>query len=110
MALPVVPQENFEASLAASGPTVVAFIADWCGYCERFLPEFEKAAARHPERRFALADVSDDEADPRWDEYGIHVVPSVMFFVEGKPAARLDGVLGRGVEPRVLEAWLGKLP
>lgn len=106
MALPVLPGEGFEAELARRGRVVVGFVAEWCGFCARFDPIFRAAAARHPGLALALADISDDEADPRWDRHAIAVVPTVILFEGGAPRARLDGVLGRGIAPAELERFL----
>jgi thioredoxin-like negative regulator of GroEL len=86
----------------------VAFVASWCGFCARFEPVLREAATRHPDLQLALADISDDEADPRWDRYAIAVVPTVILFEAGQPLARLDGVLGRGIAPASLEAFLAR--
>lgn len=103
--VPVLPPEGFEDRVRALGRAVVLFTADWCGYCARFAPAFERAAAasRVP---LVAADISDDEADPRWERYGIEVVPTVLLFEDGRPAARLDGELGRGLAPERLAAFL----
>lgn len=110
MALDVIPAQAFEQELAARGRVIVAFVADWCGYCRRFLPALDEVVAGHPEQRFALADISDDQGDARWERYGIEVVPSVIEFVQGQPASRLDGVLGRGIDARTLKQWIGRQP
>lgn len=84
------------------------FHATWCGYCLRFTPAFEQAAARNADAalHFAAADISDDDEDPRWGWYGIEVVPTVLLFEGGKVAARLDGVFGRGIKPSDLDAFV----
>lgn len=106
MALPVLPREGFDEHVRALRRVAVVFTADWCPHCRRFAPVAEEAAARHADLPFALADISDDEGDPRWDEYAIRVVPTVVLFVDGQPSARVDGVLGRGIQPRDLERFL----
>lgn len=107
MPVPVLPAEAFEQRLRGLGRAVVLFTADWCPHCRRFEPLFAQAAARHgPGLPFAAADISDDEADPRWDAYAIGVVPTVLLFEDGAVKARLDGVLGRGLSPVQFEAFL----
>jgi hypothetical protein len=75
-------------------------------HCRRFAPLFAGAAARHPDLRFAIADISDDDTDARWDRYAIAVVPTVVRFEGAMPVARLDGVLGRGIAEAQLAAFL----
>jgi thioredoxin len=102
------PAAGFEGRVRALRDAAVCFTADWCPFCRRFEPVFEAASARHPGLAFAVADVSDD-ADPRWDAYGIQVVPTVLHFVDGTHVDRLDGALGRGIGEalldRALRAW-----
>lgn len=104
---PVLPAAGFEAELHRLGRALVLFTADWCPFCRRFGPLFEQAAARHGTRvAFAVADISDDDADPRWDRYGIAAVPTVLYFEEGGVAARLDGALGLGLGQGAFEAFV----
>jgi thiol-disulfide isomerase/thioredoxin len=97
--LPVVSLEGFEDALRGLDKAVVLFTADWCGFCRRFAPEFEEAAAR-ARVPFMAADISDDEGDPRWERYRIEVVPAVLVFEKGRVVDRADAVLGRGIPPR----------
>lgn len=64
----------------------VLFVADWCGYCRRFLPSFKQMQHAY------VVDISDED-DPLWDDYGIQVVPTVLLFEDGKPVKRWAGVL-----------------
>jgi thioredoxin-like negative regulator of GroEL len=103
----VLPAEGFEQRLRAMGRVAVLFTADWCGFCRRFEPAFTDAARRGaPGLAFAVADISDDAGDPRWDAYGIQVVPTVVCFERGEPAGRLDGILGKGIAPRDLDVFV----
>ncbi len=34
--------DNFAKSMPASGKAFVAFLADWCGHCQAFKPEWER--------------------------------------------------------------------
>lgn len=75
-----------------SGPVPVMFSATWCGFCARFGPQF-RARAEKTSAPFAVVDIS-DESDPLWDTFDIEVVPTVIVFENGKPKARVGGVLG----------------
>lgn len=77
---------EFRASRLPPGRVPVLFTADWCGYCRRFEPHFEKLRAG-----FAV-DVSDDD-DPLWDELAIRVVPTVILYENGAPVRRWAGAL-----------------
>lgn len=96
--------------LLREGTWVVAFLADWCPFCERFLPSFLSLEG-NAGFRIAVADVSDVES-PLWDELAISVVPTLIAFDDGRPIHREDGLLGRGLPAGALErtqaAALGK--
>jgi len=104
--LPVLGPDGFEERLRDMGSVVVCFAADWCGFCARFLPEFARRAARGQAGvQFAVADVSDYD-DPRWEAYAIRVVPTLVHFVAGAPARRLDGRLGYGLSAGETDSFM----
>lgn len=109
MSLPVLPANGFEERLRAMGRAVVLFTAEWCGFCRRFEPRFAEAAARHASLPFAVADISDDEGDARWERFDVRVIPTVILFERGEPAARVDSALGQGIHPRDWERFLAAL-
>lgn len=84
--------------LARPGRIAALFWADWCPYARRFRPHFEAADLRMDK---AVVDVGDE--GPLWDRYRIPVVPTVLVFADGREVARLDGISGRGLDPRALE-------
>jgi thioredoxin-like negative regulator of GroEL len=67
------------ASIQGSG--MVLFYVPWCGHCKRFLPEFEKMAAKHTSTKFYKVNM-DLYAAPRWLTGGeeIRSVPKVSVF------------------------------
>ena len=42
--------------------------------------------------------VIDDEDNPLWDKYSVNIVPTVLFFDQGKVVKRLDGKGGVGLK------------
>jgi len=90
--------------LEPAGPMVVAFWAEWCPFCRRFRPWFERAHAARG-GRFLIARL-DDEGNPLWEDFRVAVVPTVAVFREGRVAARRDGILGRGISEAELAAFL----
>jgi thioredoxin len=97
-----IPAEEFpEGQLGRAGIWVVAFLADWCGFCRRFRPKFETLDGPGP-FRIAVADVSDEES-PLWDLFGIEVVPAVVVFREGRAVYHEQSDLGMGLRDGVLE-------
>lgn len=81
---------------------VIALIyATWCPYCVNFLPVFMKCA--QGQDVFLLVE------DDRWviaDKYEVEVVPSALYFENGKVMKRLDGVLGVGLNEKQLADFI----
>jgi thioredoxin len=88
--------------LLRDGTWIVAFLADWCPFCQRFLPTF---SALPPQKGFRLAvgDVTAEES-PLWDDLHLDVVPTVLVFHEGRVVFRVDGILGAGLPPGGMDA------
>jgi thioredoxin 1 len=78
---------------------LVLFYASWCPYSRRFLPIFEKYAENNENN---LCRVLTNEIESCAETYSIDVVPTVIFFKNGKIAKRLDGIAGRGLDEKQL--------
>ncbi len=94
---------DFEDGRLAREPrtALVAFVADWCGFCRRFLRDAEPKSATLPVP-FLAADVSED-ADPLWDAFAVQVVPTIVLFKDGVPVWRKDGRAGIGLPRNAIE-------
>ncbi|MHB1435174.1 MAG: thioredoxin family protein [Thermoplasmata archaeon] len=93
--------------LGRPGRWIVAFVADWCPFCQRFRGHLE--SWRPPAGvRVAIGDVTDLDSD-LWDRFAIEVVPTLVGFADGAAVARRDGVAGRGLTPRALDALAREL-
>jgi thiol-disulfide isomerase/thioredoxin len=88
--------------LNRSGTWAVCFAADWCPFCQRFLPQFA-ALEGHAPFQLAVADLTSFDS-PLWEAIEIEVVPTLVGFREGKPVWRRDGISGRGLEAEDLQA------
>lgn len=93
---------ELEKALCGRETRLVLFYSAWCPFCSSFLPSFEKAAERAPER-FLKACV--DGPDALDDLFAVEVVPTVLCFDGEKLAGRLDGKLGRGLTAADLETF-----
>lgn len=103
MSGPVDKEADLEKLLAERGELAVLFYSAWCPFCTAFLPAFEKHGARRPD---SFARALTDGMPAAEDRYLIEVVPTIILFRGGKPAARLDGILGRGITETMLSDFL----
>lgn len=87
--------------LGAPGLVVVGFLADWCPYCVRFLPELGRLLEEG--RTVVCADLSDED-DPLWERFSIDIVPTVLVFRDGREVFRANGVAGVGLTSTDLRA------
>jgi len=98
MPIESLPRESFRSGrLLRDGVWVVAFLAEWCPFCQRFFPEF-LALDGGNSFRTAVGDVTSEES-PLWDEFHIDVVPLVVVFRDGQPTFRWESELGLGLPP-----------
>lgn len=78
--------------------TVVVFYTSYCPFCRDFSRIFEENA-RNSQFLFSKADITDDD-NPLWDRYNIKVVPTVIVLKSNQEIARLDGILGVGLNKK----------
>ena len=78
---------------------LVLFYAAWCPFCRRFLPVYENLSLPKDQSCFR---VEVDDIDGCEDKFDIDVVPTVIYFKNGKITKRLDGKPGRGLDERQL--------
>jgi len=88
--------------LLREGAWVVAFLADWCPFCQRFRPQFS-ALEGSPNFRVAVGDVTSEES-PLWEDFRIDVIPMVVVFRDGHEVFRAESVYGQGLPAGSLEA------
>ncbi|HLE54268.1 MAG TPA: thioredoxin family protein [Thermoplasmata archaeon] len=93
--------------LESDQPTVALFWATWCPFCRKFKPEFDRLAAAKPWRFVSV--YLDDESNPLWDDYAVDVVPTLVLFRGGELVEREDGVLGYGLDRRMVDDFVHRV-
>lgn len=92
---------DFANALETHPRIVVDFWAPWCGPCRAFAPVFANAASRHPEILFAKVNV--DESPNLARRLSIRSIPTIVTFVDQRPAAAQAGVLSLSALERMIE-------
>ncbi|KAK7022899.1 hypothetical protein VNI00_016886 [Paramarasmius palmivorus] len=80
--------KSFKKAMKANETSMVAFVAPWCGHCQRMSPEYSKAAkGAYPLIPFYAVDCDDDKNKPLCAEQGVQGFPTVKLFPRGKELA-----------------------
>lgn len=84
MAIINITKENFKQQvLEADNPVLVDFWAQWCVYCRRIAPAFDKIAEQQ-EDKLIFAKINIDDVPEIAEEYGIDTIPTLLIFKNGK--------------------------
>ena len=77
--------------LANTKPVLVDFWAQWCPYCRRIAPAFDKVGEQYADTLIA-GKINYDEEPQLIQRFGIDTIPTLMLFKDGE-------VLGSVVAP-----------
>ena len=99
MSILVENESELDQKLSKCPRQFVLFYASWCGFSKEFLPVYEKYS-KGRENEFCR--VLTDRTPACERKYAIDVVPTVIYFENGRPAKRLDSIPGGGLEERQL--------
>jgi len=104
------PQEvtdtDFETLVLQSPlPALVDFWAPWCGPCRMVAPIVEELAQEY-EGQLAVFKVNTDDNFQTAARYGIHSIPTLLIFKDGKLAEQVVGFRPKAELRRRLEQVL----
>lgn len=85
-----------------SGPLLLEFGAEWCGYCQAAQPLIKSALANHPKVRHIK--VEDGRGKRLGRQYTVKLWPSLIFLKNGKEVSRLVRPQNSDVISQHLEA------
>ena len=102
MATKTVTDETFQNDvLAASGPVLVDFWAEWCGPCRMIGPALEELSTEL-DGRVTIAKLNIDDSPDTPAKYGVRGIPTIILFKNGAPTATKVGAAPKGA----LQSWL----
>jgi thioredoxin 1 len=98
-------QKDLDSELKKNKKVLAIFYSSWCPYCVRFVPTFDKDAAKIGVES-VIHVLLEDYDDLMWDEYDIPAVPTIILFENGKVCRRLDAKLGKGLSEERFMSWI----
>jgi thioredoxin 1 len=102
-ALRIASADEFDRlALQADKPVLVDFYSNSCGPCRRLAPSIESLAEQYAGRA-VVCKVNVDKLPQLADRYGIHGIPTVIFFNRGSEARRLIGLNPQRTYAEVLD-------
>ncbi|MBI5166578.1 MAG: thioredoxin [candidate division NC10 bacterium] len=97
---------NFEEEVKkSSGLFIVDFWAEWCGPCKVIAPILEDLAKEY-DAKAKIGKLNVDENREMASNYGIHSIPTLLFFKDGKKVEEVIGALTRAALKAKIERWL----
>ena len=81
---------NFDSTVKVSPKLVIDCWAPWCGPCRMLAPTFE-ALAKDYKGKVAFGKLNTDESPKTAMNLGIHSIPTLIFYKDGKQVDRLTG-------------------
>lgn len=82
--------QEMAQAVAAAPKAVVVFYSPGCPYSQKFLPIYEALAPQYPDAQFISVNVDQHVQQAGLNK--VQMLPTVVFFVNGKAVGRIDGV------------------
>ncbi len=97
-----ITDSSFHADvIAADGPVLVDFWAEWCGPCKMIGPSLEEISDELGEK-VTIAKINIDENPDAPSKYGVRGIPTMLLFKNGEVAATKVGAAPKSQ----LKSWL----
>jgi thioredoxin 1 len=97
---------NFDGEVMKSEmPVLVDFWAEWCSPCRMLAPTVDVIASDY-EGKVKVGKVNVDENSAIAEQYGIMSIPTVILFVNGKPAEKSVGLVSKTLLTNMLDKYV----
>ncbi len=97
----VTDQSFHDDVIAAEGPVLVDFWAEWCGPCRMIGPALEEISEELGDK-VTITKLNIDENPDAPGKYGVRGIPTMILFKNGAPAATKVGAAPKSQ----LKGWL----
>ncbi len=97
----VTDQSFHDDVIAAGGPVLVDFWAEWCGPCRMIGPALEEISDELA-GKVSIVKVNIDENPDAPAKFGVRGIPTMILFKDGAPAATKVGAAPKSA----LKSWL----
>jgi thioredoxin 1 len=87
MSAPYEAEPARETVESMTGPAVLDFGTNWCGFCQAAQPVIESGLAGHPQLRHLK--IEDGKGRPLGRLYGVKLWPTLIFLRDGKEMSRV---------------------
>ena len=102
MATKKITDSSFHSDvIAADGPVLVDFWAEWCGPCKMIGPALEEISEELGEK-VTIAKLNIDDNPDAPSRYGVRGIPTMILFKDGNPAATKVGAAPKSQ----LKGWI----
>ena len=105
----ILTDANFWSTIQQTKLAFVDFFGEWCGPCKTLAPIFAELAQDYEGKVF-FAKIDIDRNRRTTTQFGVHSVPMVIAFKDGKPIGKLPGLRPYADYDNVLDQLVGNPP
>lgn len=99
----IVTDNNIDKAIKDNDLILVDFWAPWCGPCTKVSPILDEISS---ETGLLIGKLNIDENPKKTQEYGIHSIPNMVLFKDGKPVKSLVGAMPKHMLMKELSEWI----